>query len=173
MKVNVCINGEARVWDVAPGDTLLSVLRREGYFGVKHGCDDGTCGTCVVLLEGQAVLSCLLLAAQVDGKTLTTIEGLGTREALHPLQAAFVETGAIQCGFCTPAQILAAKALLDEKGYGQAERLPDPLKEEDVREALSGVLCRCTGYVKPVQAVLLAAERMARATPKEAQDAVQ
>ena len=173
MILNVTINGEARTFTIAPNDTLLTVLRREGYLGVKHGCDDGTCGVCVVLLDGRAVLSCVLLAAQVARKNLTTIEGLGTREALHPLQAAFVESGAVQCGFCTPAQILAAQALLDEKGYGQADGVPETIGEDEVREALSGVLCRCTGYAKPVQAVMLAAERIRERAKGEGQDAVQ
>ncbi len=173
MKLDVTINGEARTFIISPKDTLLSVLRREGYFGVKHGCDDGTCGVCVVLLDGQAVLSCVLLAAQAAGKSLTTIEGLGTREALHPLQAAFVESGAVQCGFCTPAQILAAQALLEEKGYGQGEGVvPEVISEGEVREALSGVLCRCTGYVKPVQAVMLAAERIRERARGEGENAV-
>jgi len=172
VKLEVTINGESRSFTIAPNDTLLAVLRREGYFGVKHGCDDGTCGVCVVLLDGQAVLSCVLLAAQVAGRSLTTIEGLGTREALHPLQAAFVESGAVQCGFCTPAQILAAQALLSEKGYGHADGIPEPVNESEVREALSGVLCRCTGYAKPVQAVILAAERIRERAGGEGRDAV-
>jgi aerobic-type carbon monoxide dehydrogenase small subunit (CoxS/CutS family) len=165
VQINVHINGEARTFDIAPRDTLLALLRREGYYGVKRGCDDGSCGTCVVLLDGEAVLSCVLLAAQADGRTVDTIEGIGSRDDLHPLQAAFVEIGAVQCGFCTPAQILAAEALLREKGYDRADGSPQELSEDDVREALSGVLCRCTGYAKPVQAVLLAAERM-RTRPK-------
>lgn len=150
MKIVVIVNGESRTWDVAPGDILLDVLRRAGYLGVKRGCEDGSCGLCTVLLDGQAVNSCTLLAAQADGRHVTTIEGLGTRERLHPLQQAFVESGAVQCGYCTPAMILAAKALLDTH--------PEPT-EAEVRDALSGVYCRCTGYVKPVEAVLRAVMR--------------
>ncbi len=137
-----------------------------GYFGVKHGCDDGSCGACAVLIDGKPVNSCTLLAAQVEGKSITTIEGLGVQfdqpEAgpthgwtgsvpLHPLQRAFVEVGAIQCGYCTPAMILAAKSLLD--------RTLNP-SEAEIRDVLSGVLCRCTGYIKPVQAVQRAAAIM-------------
>lgn len=150
MKIAVTVNGESRTWVVAPGDILLDVLRRESYLGVKRGCENGSCGLCTVLLDGQAVNSCTLLAAQADGRHVTTIEGLGTREHLHPLQQAFVELGAIQCGYCTPAMILAAKALLDAH--------PEPT-EAEVRDALSGVYCRCTGYVKPVEAVLRAVKR--------------
>jgi putative selenate reductase molybdopterin-binding subunit len=142
-----------------PGDTLLSVLRRLGYYGVKQGCETGDCGACTVLLDGKPVNSCILLAAQAEGHRIQTIESIGEHpeqgwkisEGLHPLQQAFIETGAIQCGFCTPAQILAAKELL--------ERNPDP-DETAIRQALSGVLCRCTGYLKPVQAVLRAAAVM-------------
>ena len=145
MEIHLTLNDAPLTLKVEPADTLLHVLRREGFYGVKHGCEDGTCGTCAVILDGRVVNSCILLAAQADGKRVTTIEGLGARERLHPLQAAFVEAGAVQCGYCTPARILAAKALLDENA--------DPT-EADVRDALSGVLCRCTGYVKPVEAVM-------------------
>lgn len=163
MDLHLIINSEAKTFVVEPKDRLLDVLRRNGYFGVKHGCDDGSCGACAVLIEGRPVNSCTLLAAQVEGKSITTIEGLGVvfdqpdegpthgwtgNVPLHPLQRAFVETGAIQCGYCTPAMILAAKSLLD--------RTLNP-SEAEVREVLSGILCRCTGYIKPVQAVLRAA----------------
>lgn len=149
MDILLTINGEERQVTVQFGETLLEVLRRLGYAGVKHGCEDGSCGVCAVLLDGQVVHSCILLAVQVEGREVTTIEGIGTYDHPHPLQAAFVESGAVQCGYCTPAMILAAKALLDEN--------PHP-NEAEVREALSGVLCRCTGYVKPVEAVLRVAE---------------
>ena len=145
MEIHVTLNGTSLTLDVEPGDTLLRVLRRQGLYSVKHGCEDGTCGTCAVIVDGKTVNSCILLAAQADGKRITTIEGLGARDRLHPLQASFVEAGAIQCGYCTPARILAAKALLDENAHPT---------EADVRDALSGVLCRCTGYVKPVEAVM-------------------
>lgn len=150
MELSLNINGEERRLKIHVGETLLEVLRHLGYLGVKHGCEDGSCGACTVLLDGKAVHSCVMLAAQANGHRLTTIEGLGTRDHLHPLQAAFIEHGAVQCGYCTPAMILSAKALLDEN--------PFPT-EDEVREALSSVLCRCTGYVKPVEAVLSVAER--------------
>lgn len=149
MDITLNINGEGKRFAIAVGETLLEVLRRNGYLDVKHGCEDGSCGVCTVLLDGQAVHACILLAAQAEGRRITTIEGLGARDHPHPLQAAFVENGAVQCGYCTPAMILAAKALLDEN--------PHPT-EAEVREALSGVLCRCTGYVRPVEAVLRVAE---------------
>jgi putative selenate reductase molybdopterin-binding subunit len=166
MNLQLTINSEVKIFEVSPKDRLLDVLRRNGYFGVKHGCDDGSCGACAVLIDGKPINSCTLLAAQVQGKTIMTIEGLGVvfdqpdegpthgwtgNVPLHPLQRAFVETGAIQCGYCTPAMILAAKSLLDQN--------PSP-SEAEVREVLSGVLCRCTGYIKPVQAVLRAAAQM-------------
>ncbi len=151
MRIRVTINGEVKEFEAAPEESLLRSLRRNGYFGVKHGCETGECGTCAVLFDGKPVASCVMLAAQADGHAITTIEGVGTRLEMHALQRAFVETGAIQCGYCTPAMILAARALLDVKATPT---------ESDVRDALSGVLCRCTGYVKPVQAVLLAAARM-------------
>jgi aerobic carbon-monoxide dehydrogenase small subunit len=134
---------------VKPSATLLDVLRRDlGLKGTKRGCDQGHCGACTVLLNGKAVLACTLLAVQADGKSITTIEGLSTGDQLHPLQEAFLEEGAIQCGFCTPGMILSAKALLDET--------QDP-SEQEIREAVSGNLCRCTGYVKIVKAVQKAA----------------
>lgn len=156
MKIDLTINGERRTVQVAPNETLLSLLRREGYFGVKHGCEDGTCGACTVLVDGEPRCSCVTLAGQVEGAKITTIEGLGGPQMrgwkgtspLHPIQQAFIETGAMQSGYDAPAMILAAKALLD--------RNPNPT-EEEVRDALSGVLSRETGYVKPVQAVLRAA----------------
>lgn len=159
MKINFVLNGEDVVYDAAPNDSLLRMLRAYGVFGVKYGDDRGETGADVVLLDGKPVLASLLLAAQVEGRAVVTIEGIGGAqergwrgtEPLHPLQTAFIETGAIQCGYCTPGMILAAKALLD--------REPNPT-EDEVREALAGVLCRCTGYVKPVEAVLRAAAVM-------------
>lgn len=157
MRLRLTLNGK-RVSAVVPADaTLLEVLRQEfGVFSVKQGCETGECGACTVLLNGEPVNACVLLAMQVEGKEITTIEAIGQHPeqgwkltaGLDPLQQAFVETGAIQCGYCTPAMILAARALLTEN--------PEP-SEADVREALSGVLCRCTGYLKPVQAILRAA----------------
>ncbi|NMB56046.1 MAG: molybdopterin-dependent oxidoreductase [Leptolinea sp.] len=157
MKSRFTINGTQLDLEYEPGKTLLDLLRREGYFGAKYGgCSNGECGACAVLLDGLPVNSCGLLAAQAVGHLIETIEGLGEHpeqgwkktEGLHPIQQAFVETGAIQCGYCTPAQVLAAKALLEQN--------INPT-EEEIREALSGVLCRCTGYLKPVQAVMRAA----------------
>lgn len=157
MHIHFTVNGELTELGISPDTTLLSVLREElGLFGVKHGCETGECGACTILLDGVAVNACVMLAAQADGHEVTTIEALGEHpelgwrrtEGLDPIQRAFIETGAIQCGYCTPAMILAARALL--------HRIPGP-SEEQVREALSGVLCRCTGYLKPVQAVLRAA----------------
>ncbi len=157
MQVSFIINNEQKTFDVAPNETLLHTLRANGYFGVKYGCDNGQCGACTVLIDDVPMNSCMLLSAQVDGKRITTIESVGQvaeqgwkqTEGLHPVQQAFVENGAIQCGYCTPAMILAAKALLDQT------LTPT---EDQVRDALSGVLCRCTGYIKPVQAVMRAAE---------------
>ena len=157
MRIQFELNGESIELDVSPDTTLLTVLREElGLFGVKHGCETGECGACAILLDGVPVNTCVMLAAQVSGHEVTTIEALGEHpeqgwrhtDGLDPIQQAFVETGAIQCGFCTPAMILAARALINI--------IPDP-SEEQVREALSGELCRCTGYIKPVQAVLRAA----------------
>jgi aerobic-type carbon monoxide dehydrogenase small subunit (CoxS/CutS family) len=142
------VNGQAKEWSIAPGDLLLDVLRREGYFGVKRGCEKGECGACTVLVNGKAINSCLMFAAQAEGSDVLTIEGLAQGDVLHPLQEAFLDLGAVQCGFCTGGMILSAKALLD--------RNPDPTVEE-VREVMAGNYCRCTGYEKPVEAVLAAA----------------
>ncbi len=159
MQLVLSVNGEEKIFNVAPNETLLHALRANGYLGVKHGCDNGECGACAVLVDGVPMNSCLMLAIQAQGKHITTIEALGQvaeqgwkhTAGLHPIQQAFIETGALQCGYCTPAMILAAKSLLDQT------LTPT---EDQVRDALSGVLCRCTGYVKPVQAVLRAAEMM-------------
>ena len=153
MSIQVSINGDDRDLETNANEPLLTALRRAGLYSVKHGCETGDCGACAVLLDGVLVNSCTLLARQADGRRIETLEGLapelpGQRGELHPLQRAFIETGAIQCGYCSPAQMLAAKSLL--------ERQPDPT-EDEVRDALAGVLCRCTGYVRPVEAVLRAA----------------
>ena len=148
MKISIDLNGAAQTFEADARLTLLHLLRREGLHSVKHGCESGDCGACTVLLDGRPVVCCVMLAVQADGKSVVTLEGAGGWEPASRLQGAFVETGAIQCGYCTPAMILAAAALL--------ERRPGA-SEEDVREALAGVLCRCTGYVKPVEAVLRAA----------------
>ncbi len=145
------INGQERAWKVGPGEYLLDALRREGYKGAKKGCDNGDCGTCTILVDGKPALACMMFAAQAHGRRITTIEGLGTPDQPHPIQQAFVEAGAVQCGFCIPGMVLATKALLDED--------PDP-DEKAVRRALDGNLCRCTGYVKQVEAALLAAKKL-------------
>ena len=144
--IQLTINGKAMELAVAPNQTLTDLLRYElGLTGTKKGCDVGDCGACTVLLDGKPVNSCLVLAAQADGKSVLTIEGVETDQGLHPLQQAFVEHGSIQCGFCTPGMILSAKSLLDKTPQaGEAE----------VRRALSGNLCRCTGYQKIVEAIL-------------------
>ena len=142
------VNGEPKHWTIAPGDLLLDVLRREGYFGVKRGCETGECGACTVLVDGKPINSCLMFAAQAEGCKVLTIEGVAPNGKLDPLQEAFLENGAVQCGYCTPGMILSARALLAEH--------PDPT-EGEVREALAGNFCRCTGYLKPVEAVLAAA----------------
>jgi len=156
MKVLLNVNNAEHELDIEPGDSLLKVLRSLGYFGVKHGCETGECGACAVLVDGKPINSCVMFAAQAQDHQIITIESLGehpergwkTSDGLDVIQQAFVESGAIQCGYCTPAQVLAAKELLT--------RNVNP-SESQVRDALSGVLCRCTGYLKPVQAVLRAA----------------
>jgi carbon-monoxide dehydrogenase small subunit len=137
---------------VRPSTTLLEVLRQDlGLKGTKRGCDQGHCGACTVILDGKAINACTVLAVQADGKSVTTIEGVASGAHLHPLQEAFVEEGAIQCGFCTPGMILSAKALLD--------KAHEP-SEFEIREAISGNLCRCSGYVNIVKAVQKAALAM-------------
>lgn len=153
-QVSLTVNGEVYEVAVEPWWTLLEVLREKLYLtGAKRGCDRGDCGACTVLIDGKAKLSCLTLAVKAQGKEILTIEGLARDEELHPIQRAFVEQGAVQCGFCTPGMVLAAKALLD--------RNPTP-SEEEVREGLSGNLCRCTGYTKIIEAVLVASETMGK-----------
>ncbi|MGB2983633.1 MAG: (2Fe-2S)-binding protein [Candidatus Bipolaricaulia bacterium] len=151
MTITLLINGAARSLSIEAGDTLLEVLRREGYVGVKKGCGTGDCGACAVLLNGRAVNSCLVLAARAEGAEVLTVEGLATGDRLHPLQEAFLDEGAVQCGYCTPGMLMSAVDLLTHN--------PDP-SEEEIGEALSGNLCRCTGYVKQIRAIQAAAERM-------------
>jgi len=144
--VTLQINGESYELAIEPKKTLLEVLREDlGLTGTKEVCDLGTCGACTVLLDNRPVLSCLTLAVACKGKEIITIEGLRKGETLHPLQNSFIQKGAIQCGMCTPGMILSAKALLDEN--------PQPT-ELEVRRAIAGNLCRCTGYVKIVEAIL-------------------
>ena len=149
MKVELTVNGERRDADVWAGESLLYVLReRLGLPGSKNACEQGECGSCSVLLDGKLVCACLVLAAQADGHEVVTVEGLGRDGELHAVQAAFAETGAVQCGFCTPGFVVAAADLL--------ARNPIP-NDDEIREALSGNLCRCTGYAKIFDAVRLAA----------------
>jgi len=148
-RIRLKVNGELKELDVEPWRTLLEVLREDlGLTSVKEGCGTGDCGSCTVILNGRAVNSCLVLAVDADGGEVLTVEGLSNGSELHPLQKAFIKHGAIQCGFCTPGMIMAAKALLDEN--------PNPSPEE-VKEALSGNICRCAGYSNIVKAVLAAA----------------
>jgi aerobic carbon-monoxide dehydrogenase small subunit len=154
MHVTCTVNGEPRAADdVWEGESLLYVLReRLGLPGSKNACEQGECGSCSVYLDGTLVCACLVLAGQAEGAEIVTVEGLGAGGELHPVQQAFVETGAVQCGFCTPGLVVAAHDLLG--------REPRP-SDEQIREALAGNLCRCTGYEKILDAVRLAAERMA------------
>jgi aerobic carbon-monoxide dehydrogenase small subunit len=149
MRIELTVNGERREADVWVGESLLYVMReRLGLPGSKNACEQGECGSCSVLLDGKLVCACLVLAAQAEGHQLVTVEGLAEDGELHPVQAAFTETGAVQCGFCTPGFIVATVDLL--------ARTPSP-SEDEIREALSGNLCRCTGYAKIFDAVRLAA----------------
>ena len=149
MKITVTVNGEPREADVWAGDSLLNALRDGfGLPGSKNACEQGECGSCSVLVDGELVCSCLVLAAQVDGHEVTTVEGLREGEDLHRVQQAFVDAGAVQCGFCTPGLVVATADLLT--------RIPSP-SDDEIREALSGNLCRCTGYAKIFDAVRMAA----------------
>jgi len=156
MKIQLTVNGEKKSIEVKPSETLLELLRRLGYKSVKFGCGEGFCGACTVILNGRPVNSCLVLAATVDGKEVVTVEDLGDSRNLHPLQVAFMDAGAIQCGFCTPGMLLSAKTLLERKA--------NPSTAE-IKEALEGNLCRCTGYIQIIEAVKLAAKRMKEKKP--------
>ena len=150
--VTLNVNGEVRELLVPVHKTLLEVLREDMQLtGTKHGCELGECGTCTVLIDGKPHLSCLALPVQTEGRAITTIEGIADGSGLHPLQTAFAELGAAQCGYCSPGILLVAKSLLEENAR--------PARDE-IREALAGNLCRCTGYIKILEAVELAAERM-------------
>ncbi len=149
--IEITVNGERMRFDVPANLRLIDLLRRElEMTGTHEGCGEGDCGACTVIVNGRAVNSCLMLAVEADGCEIQTIEGLSKGDQLHPIQQAFIEHGAIQCGFCTPGMIMAAKALLDKN--------PHP-SEEDVRRALQGNLCRCTGYKKIIEAVLSLTEK--------------
>jgi carbon-monoxide dehydrogenase small subunit len=152
VRIALTVNDEAREALAPAHKTLLEVLREDlGLTGTKHGCELGECGTCTVLVDGEPVLSCLVLPVEVEGRRITTVEGMAQAGRLHPLQQAFAELGAAQCGYCTPGILLTATALLAER--------PSPTRQE-VKEALAGNLCRCTGYTKILDAVELAALRM-------------
>jgi len=150
--IKLRVNGESYEVAVEPRKLLVDVLRDNlGLTGTKKACDFGNCGSCTVLMDGKSILSCLILAIEAQGKDILTVEGMAKDGQFHPLQQAFIDHGAIQCGFCTPGMLLSAKALLDEN--------PQPTTAE-VKEALSGNLCRCTGYVKIIEAVEAAAQKM-------------
>ena len=151
MRISFKINGKKVSVDVAPEARLLDIIRDElGLTGTKEGCSKGECGACSVIVDGELVNSCLFPASQAEGRVITTIEGLSRGDKIHPIQKAFIDEGAVQCGFCTPGMVLAAKVLLDKK------RNPS---EEDIKKALSGNLCRCTGYTKIKNAVKKAAKK--------------
>jgi len=152
LEVRFTLNGDPVRASVQAETSLLTLLKNLGVNSVKQACLEGECGACTVLIDGDAVNSCIALALTVEGKDVTTLEGIGTLENMHPLQVAFVETGASQCGFCTPGFIMSAVALLSKN--------PNPTVQE-IRYGLSGNLCRCTGYVRPVKAIEIAAEAMA------------
>lgn len=161
--VSTTVNGDSVEFACPPDEVLLNSLRdRVGLTGVKEGCGTGDCGACSITLDGRLVCSCLVLGAEADGREITTVEGLAEGDKLHPLQEKFIEHAALQCGVCTPGFLVSAKALLD--------RNPDP-SEQEIRYALAGNLCRCTGYDKIVRAVQAAAKVTAKATAKNARKA--
>jgi len=149
MKIQLTINNKQVEWEVSPTQTLMDALRENGYFSIKDGCREGSCGTCAILMDGEVVTSCLILAPRAHKSIIITSEGLGTPARPHPIQKAYVEKGTVQCGYCVPASILATKALLDKNPH------PD---EQTIRKALDGNICRCTGYIKRIEAVKYAAE---------------
>ena len=152
MKITMTVNGEKRELDVKPHSRLLDVLREDlGLTGTKEGCGKGECGACTLIMDNKLVASCLVLAPQADGAEIQTIEGLGGKDKLHPIQRTFIETGAVQCGFCIPGMIMSSKKLLDEN--------KNPT-EDEIKTGLSGNICRCTGYVKIIDAVKEASRKM-------------
>lgn len=152
IKVSINVNGVNYDKDIDPSLRLIDFLREELRLkGTKEGCGEGECGACTVIVEGKTINSCLMLASSVDGKNVITIEGVSDNNKLHPIQEAFMEVGAVQCGYCTPGMILSAKALLDKNPNAN---------EEEIKSSLSGNLCRCTGYKKIIQAVILAEEKI-------------
>ena len=152
IKVSINVNGINYTKDIDPSIRLIDFLRDDLKLkGTKEGCGEGECGACTVIVNGKAINSCLMLASSADGKNVITIEGVSDKDKLHPIQEAFMEAGAVQCGYCTPGMILSAKALLDEKPNAS---------EEEIKVSLSGNLCRCTGYKKIIQAVMLAQDKL-------------
>lgn len=152
IKVSINVNGINYTKEIDPSIRLIDFLRDELKLkGTKEGCGEGECGACTVILNGKAINSCLMLASSAHEKNVITIEGISDKDKLHPIQEAFMEVGAIQCGYCTPGMILSAKALLDKKPNAS---------EEEIKVALSGNLCRCTGYKKIIQAVMLAQDKL-------------
>ncbi|MBE3035812.1 MAG: (2Fe-2S)-binding protein [Candidatus Atribacteria bacterium] len=152
LKIGLTINGKKKEVESTTSTRLLDLIRDDLHLtGTKEGCGKGECGACTVIMNGELAVSCLVLALQADGADITTIEGIGNDKCLDPIQEAFIETGAVQCGFCTPGMILAAKKLLEENPH------PD---EEEIKRGISGNLCRCTGYQKIIDAIKLAANRL-------------
>jgi len=152
--IKLTVNGREREVETTPSTRLLDLIRDDLHLtGTKEGCGKGECGACTVIMNGKLVASCLVLAPQADGAVITTIEGVGDDKCLDPVQEAFIETGAVQCGFCTPGMILAAKKLLEENSHPT---------EEEIKRGISGNLCRCTGYQKIIDAIKLAADRLSR-----------
>ncbi len=151
VQIELELNGDTREYTASKADSLLDVLRNEGFTGAKRGCDTGACGFCTVIVDGEARNSCVVPAAKADGATVETIEGLGSQTDLHPIQSAFVDNTAMQCGFCIPGMIMRSKAVLEDN--------PNPT-EAEIRDGLSENLCRCTGYKKIVEAVQDAADRL-------------
>ncbi len=155
MKITFTLNDETLTMDIKEDIRLLDFLRDElGLTGTKEGCGEGECGACTVIIDGKAVNSCLVLLPEIDGSEITTIEGLSKNGELDPIQKAFIDEGAVQCGFCTPGMIMSTKALLDRKVYPS---------DEEIMEAIEGNLCRCTGYYKIIQAMRTAAENLRKA----------
>ena len=152
MRIRISVNDRAFDVETSAGETLLELLRRLGFKSVKHGCDTGACGACTVLLDGRPVASCMMLAPQADGSTITTVEGLAIcGKELHPVQEEFLRAGAPQCGYCTPGMIMTAVGLLEDN--------PDPTRDE-IRKGIAGNICRCSGYVKVVDAIESAAKKL-------------
>jgi aerobic-type carbon monoxide dehydrogenase small subunit (CoxS/CutS family) len=151
VKIDITINGAPQVWEIAANETLLDALRDRGFRGAKRVCESGECGACAVIVDGLAVDACILLAAQAGGATVTTVEGLADGAVLNPVQEAFTLNGSIQCGFCIPGMVVTASNYLQDHPHAT---------EDDIRHVFVGNLCRCTGYKKPVEAVMSAAREM-------------